>query len=303
VTDGPCCTPANDAADPGSSRPGSAAPGPVSPGPGRADLVEIPAGTFTMGPDDRRFPADREGPVREAATGAYAIAAHLVTNDDFAAFTEASGHRTLAEVEGWSFVFGGLLPDDFPPTRGVVGAEWWRAVEGADWRHPHGPQSDLAGLGDHPVVHVTWFDAVAYATWVGGRLPTEAEWERAARGGLEQATYAWGDELVPDGTHRCNIWQGTFPSHNTLDDGWLGTSPVEAFPPNGWGLHDVAGNVWEWTADWFDEQRLHRAIRGGSYLCHDSYCNRYRVGARSSNTPDSATGNMGFRVAADHASG
>ncbi len=262
-------------------------------------MVELPSGSFLMGTGDTRFPADCEGPVREVHVDAHAISTRLVTNDDFAAFADATGTVTLAEREGWSFVFGGLLPDDFPPTRGVVGAEWWRAVEGADWRHPHGPHSDLDGLGDHPVVHVTWFEAVAYAEWAGGRLPTEAEWERAARGGLEQARYPWGDELTPGGAHHCNIWQGTFPVDNTLDDGWLGTSPVGAFPPNGFGLHDVAGNVWEWGADGFAGRADHRVIRGGSYLCHDSYCNRYRVGARSSNTPDTSTGNIGMRVAAD----
>ena len=262
-------------------------------------MIDVPAGTFQMGTDDGRFPADREGPVREVSTSAYAIAPLLVTNDEFASFAAATGQRTLAETEGWSFVFAGLLPDDHTPTRGVAGAEWWRAVEGADWRHPYGPHRNLDGLGDHPVVHVTWLEARAYAAWVGGRLPSEAEWERAARGGLEQATYAWGDELVPGGAHQCNIWQGTFPTDNTLDDGWLATSPVGSYPANGLGLHDTAGNVWEWCADWFDEATRHRVIKGGSYLCHDSYCNRYRVGARSSNTPDSSTGNMGIRVAAD----
>jgi formylglycine-generating enzyme len=260
-------------------------------------MIDVPAGMFLMGTDDLRFPADLEGPVRSVTTDAYSIATRLVTNDDFAAYVAATGASTQAESDGWSFVFGGLLPDEFPDTRGVVGAEWWRVVEGADWRHPHGPQSDLSGLGDHPVVHVNWIEAAAYAAWAGGRLPTEAEWERAARGGIEQATYAWGDELTPDGVHRCNIWQGTFPTHNTLDDGFLATSPVTAFEPNGWGLHDVAGNVWEWNADRFEGRDGHRVMRGGSYLCHDSYCNRYRVGARSSNTPDTSTGNIGFRMA------
>ena len=149
------------------------------------------------------------------------------------------------------------------------------------------------------MVHVNWFEAQAYAAWVGGRLPSEAEWEKAARGGLDQALYAWGDELTPGGEHRCNIWQGTFPTENALDDGWLGTSPVGTYEPNGFGLVDVAGNVWEWTSDWWDERAEARAMRGGSYLCHDSYCNRYRVSARSSNTPDTPTGNLGFRVAWD----
>ncbi len=263
-------------------------------------MVEIPAGSFLMGTADARFPADREGPVREVRTERYLIASHPVTNDEFAAFASAEGFTTLAESDGWSFVFAGALPDDFCDTRGVVGAEWWRVVEGADWRHPAGPHSSLEGLGDHPVVHLTWYEAASYAAWAGCRLPTEAEWERAARGGLEQATFGWGDELTPGGVHQCNIWQGTFPSTNTLDDGWYATSPVGSYPPNGFGLYDTAGNVWEWCADWFDEGRS-RVIKGGSYLCHDSYCNRYRVGARSFNTPDTCTANMGIRIAADPA--
>jgi len=250
-----------------------------------------------MGTDNGRFPADREGPVREVATEAFEIAAMPVTNADFAQFVEATALTTIAERDGWSFVFGGQLPDEFPPTRGVVGAEWWRAVEGADWRHPYGPHSDLDTLSEHPVVHVSWEEASAYAAWAGGRLPNEAEWEHAARGGLNQAIYPWGDDLTPDGEHRCNIWQGEFPMANSLDDGFLGTSPVGSFPANGLGLYDVAGNVWEWCADDFEERPNHKVIRGGSYLCHDSYCNRYRVGARSSNTFDTSTGNMGFRVA------
>jgi len=252
-----------------------------------------------MGTTDQRFPADREGPVRSVEVDAFSIGATVVTNAEWQAFVAATGFVSLAEREGWSFVFGGLLPDDFPPTQGVVGAEWWRVVEGANWRHPEGPHADLTGRDDHPVIHINWDEAQIYARWVGGRLPTEAEWEKAGRGGLDQARYPWGDELQPAGEHRCNIWQGTFPSDNTAEDGWIGPSPVRSFPPNGYGLFDVAGNIWEWTADWFDERARQRVVRGGSYLCHDSYCNRYRVGARSSNTPDTTTGNIGFRVAWD----
>ena len=259
-------------------------------------MIAIEAGTFLMGTNDVRFPADREGPIREIQVDGFSISSRLVTNDDWAVFVDITGHVSFAERQEWSYVFAGLLPDDFPETRGVVGAQWWRQVRGANWRRPYGPHSDLDGLGDHPVVHVNWYEACLYASWVQARLPTEAEWEKAARGGLSQSRYAWGDELTPDGEHRCNIWQGMFPAHNTLADGWLATSPVGTYQPNGFGLHDMAGNVWEWTDSWFDESR--RALRGGSYLCHDSYCNRYRVGARSSSTLDTTTGNIGFRVAA-----
>jgi formylglycine-generating enzyme required for sulfatase activity len=260
-------------------------------------VIELDGGSFLMGTDDPAgFPEDREGPVREVTVEPFAVAPCAVTNEQFAAFVEATGHGTEAERLGTSFVFAGLLPDDFPPTRAVAQAPWWRLVEGADWRRPEGPGSSLDGRGDHPVVHVSWTDASAYCDWAGVRLPTEAEWEFAARGGLEQKLYPWGDELTPGGEHRCNIWQGTFPTHNTLDDGYLGTAPVDAFQPNGFGLHNTSGNVWEWCADWFDPNR--RAIRGGSYLCHSSYCNRYRVAARSGNTPDTSTGHMSFRVAA-----
>ncbi|MCB0962409.1 MAG: formylglycine-generating enzyme family protein [Acidimicrobiales bacterium] len=268
-----------------------------------------------MGTDDPRgYAADGEGPVHEVELDAFAIGVHAVTNDEFAAFVEATGHRTTAEQLGDSFVFAGLLPDDFPPTRGVVSAPWWRQVFGADWRHPEGPGSDVSARGDHPVVHVSWFDAVAYAAWVGGRLPTEAEWERAARGGRHGHHFPWGDEREPGGQHRMNVFQGTFPGDDTGADGFVGTCPVGSFPPNDLGLHEVTGNVWEWCADWFDqgwyrrsprraptgpEAGTHRVMRGGSYLCHDSYCWRYRVDARSSNTPDATTGNIGLRVVLD----
>ncbi len=268
-------------------------------GPAAKQMADIAGGPFWMGSDDDRYPADREGPPRQVHVEAFAISAHLVTNDDWAAFADATGHVTGAERQGWSFVFAGLLPDDFAETSAVVGAPWWRQVHGANWRRPLGPHSDLDGLGEHPVVHVDFFEACAYAEWAGARLPTEAEWEKAARGGLEQAVYPWGDELTPGGEHRCNIWQGDFPARNTGVDGWVGTSPVGFYAPNGLGLCDVAGNVWEWTADFFDDTRRARSLRGGSYLCHESYCNRYRVAARSSNTPDTATGNIGFRIAAD----
>ncbi len=268
-----------------------------------------------MGTDDPvGYPADGEEPAREITLRPFMIDPYAVTNERFAEFVEATGYRTDAERFGWSFVFAGLLPDDFPETRGSAAAPWWRRVEGADWRRPEGPQSDLAGRGNHPVVHASWQDASAYCEWSGTRLPTEAEWEYAARGGLEGKRYPWGDELTPGGEHHCNIWQGEFPPRNTCEDGYYGTAPVGAFVPNAFGLYNMSGNAWEWCSDWFSptfhvkgprtdplgpDSGTHRVIRGGSYLCHESYCFRYRVAARSANTPDSSTGNMGFRCARD----
>lgn len=313
VQDAACCA---------ASRPNKGAPAEVAEaislttaGASTDGMVLLDGGEFLMGTDDREgFPADGEGPIRRVTVRPFYIDRCAVSGEQFAAFAKAAGYRTEAERDGWSFVFGGLLPDDFPDTRGVAAAPWWRQVEGADWRHPIGPQSSLDGLMDHPVTHVSWSDAQEFCAWAGKRLPTEAEWEYAARGGLEQRRFPWGDELTPEGAHLCNIWQGTFPSHNTVDDGYFGTAPVAAFPPNAFGLYNVSGNVWEWCSDWFsptfhvdgstvdpagppDGQA--KVMRGGSYLCHRSYCNRYRVAARSSNTPDSVTGNTGFRSVRD----
>ena len=278
-------------------------------------MVRLDGGEFLMGADDREgFPADGEGPIRKVTVRPFYIACCAVSNAQFAAFVKAAGYRTEAERDGWSFVFGGLLPDDFPDTPGVAAAPWWRQVADADWRHPIGPQSSLDGFMDHPVTHISWSDTQEFCSWAGKRLPTEAEWEYAARGGREQRRFPWGDELTPEGAHLCNIWQGTFPSHNAVDDGYFGTEPVAAFPPNAFGLYNVSGNVWEWCSDWFsptfhvDGSSIDpvgppggqaKVMRGGSYLCHRSYCNRYRVGARSSNTPDSFTGNTGFRCVRD----
>ncbi len=282
---------------------------------GTDDLVELPGGRFLMGTaDDIGFPADGEGPVREVSVNTFRIGRYAVSNREFAEFVEATGYCTDAERFGWSFVFHLFLPDDFPSTRAVAGAPWWRQVYGADWRRPAGPETVLGGLMDHPVTHVSWEDAMAYCRWAGYRLPTEAEWEYAARGGLVQKRYVWGDEFSPEGKTMCNIFEGTFPTDNTAADGYIGSALVDAFPANGYGLHNMAGNVWEWCADWFSPtfhiagprqspsgppEGAARTMRGGSYLCHDSYCNRYRVAGRSSNTPDSSTGNLGFRVAAD----
>jgi formylglycine-generating enzyme required for sulfatase activity len=268
-----------------------------------------------MGSEDQwAYPEDGESPVREAEVSAFSIGAYAVSNAEFAVFIGQTGYVTDAERFGWSFVFAGLLPDDFPPTQGVAQAPWWRKVDGADWCHPEGPHSSIEERLDHPAVHVSWNDADAYCAWAAARLPTETEWEFAARGGLERKTFPWGDELEPGGEHRMNVWQGEFPVRNTGADGHLGTAPVTSFPPNGYGLHNMTGNVWEWTADWFDPSFRQRdrkrdpagpprgtskVQKGGSYLCHHSYCRRYRAAARQASTPDSSTGNVGFRCARD----
>jgi len=282
-------------------------------------MVEIPGGTFRMGTDsDVGFPADGEGPARDVTVDSFYLDRHAVTNAEFLTFVRDTGYTTEAEEFGWSFVFQDFVTDEAAShvMQSVEAAPWWVAVEGAWWFRPEGPGSSVEDRLDHPVTQVSWRDAVAYCEWAGKRLPTEAEWERAARGGLTGATYPWGDDLTPDGEHRCNIWQGEFPEHNTGDDGYLQTAPVDEFSPNGFGIYNPAGNVWEWCADWFSPEHhttdayssdnptgpadgTERVMRGGSYLCHESWCNRYRVAARSSNTPDSGTGNIGFRCAVD----
>lgn len=258
-------------------------------------MVDVPGGRYIMGESSPlTHPGDGDFPT-EVHVESFRLDACAVTNEAFARFVSATGHRTDAERFGWSFVFAGLLSDDFPETRGVVGAEWWRQVNGADWQHPEGPQSSVAGRHDHPVVHVSWSDAVAFASWRGARLPTEVEWERAARAGTE-TIWPWGDDREAGGRHHMNVWQGPFPGHNTVEDGWYATCPVDAFEPNPWGLFNMVGNVWEWTDDRTEGQAVRK---GGSYLCHASYCRRYRPSGRTVATPDSSAGNVGFRCAAD----
>lgn len=280
---------------------------------GRGEVI-IPAGEFQMGDAfSEGYPADGELPVHPVTLGAFSMDATAVTNAQFAEFMSATGYMTDSERYGSSAVFHLLVEAGPQDVIGrAPGSEWWMDVRGADWAHPRGPRSHWTEIPHHPVVHVSWEDATAYCAWAGRRLPTEAEWEYAARGGLSGQRYPWGGELTaPDGSFLCNIWQGEFPNLNTEQDRFLGTAPVRSFPANGYGLFEVAGNVWEWCSDWFlpkyyrKSERTNppgptigksRVMRGGSYLCHDSYCNRYRVAARNHAPLDSASGNCGFRT-------
>ncbi|WP_208559842.1 formylglycine-generating enzyme family protein [Marinilactibacillus kalidii] len=270
-------------------------------------MVLIKGGTFLMGSEDADIHvADREGPIREETVSSFYIDPTPVTNAAFSQFISETGYRTEAEQYGWSFVFHLLLSEETQESIKEIPIQspWWRVVPGATWHHPEGIDSDIETRMDHPVVHVSWNDAQAYCRWAGKRLLHEKEWEYAARGGLLSQRYVWGNELHPQGQHMCNIWQGDFPYTNTAEDGYIGTAPVTAFPPNQYGLYSMAGDVWEWCTNNFDwdlenKDTTVKTVRGGSYLCHDSYCNRYRVAARTSNTIDSSTGNMGFRCAVD----
>jgi formylglycine-generating enzyme required for sulfatase activity len=258
------------------------------------EMAFIPGGSFLMG-SEHGFAFER--PVHRITLGPFWIDKHEVTVSQFSRFVQEMGYITDAESFGISAVFD-------------VEAGAWRMVEGADWRHPEGPGS--AAMPDEPVTQVSWNDARNYAAWAGKRLPTEAEWERAARGGSDQKTYSWGEELLPGGRHAANLWQGPFPARNDREDGYLRRSPVKAYPPNAFGLFDMAGNVWEWCGDWFSESYyttevsyepkgsevgVERVIRGGSWMCSQSYCRGYRVASRSHATPDSAMNNLGFRCA------
>jgi formylglycine-generating enzyme required for sulfatase activity len=299
----------------------------------QADLCFIPAATFRMG-SDHHYP--EEAPAHVVTVDSFWMDRYAVTNRDFDRFVRATRYVTLAERPVDPALYPGAQPELLAPSSVVFVKppgrvdlrnvyNWWQYLPGADWRHPRGPRSSLQGLWDHPVVHVAFEDAAAYATWAGKELPSEAEWELAARGGLDGAEFVWGDELAPNGELRANTWQGEFPWQNTQDDGYEWTAPVGSFPPNGYGLHEMAGNVWEWTTDWYSSNheggasaccaptnprggRLEdsfdaaqaikiprKVMKGGSYLCAPNYCRRYRPAARMAQPVDTSTCHLGFR--------
>ena len=278
-------------------------------------MIRLPGGWARTGTDEPFLPQDGEGPPRRSRINSFAIDPFAVTNYWFGEFVTETGYRTEAESFGWSAVFFAFLPETLRATPGADTASWWRKVDGSCWRYPEGPNSSIEDRWNHPVVHVSWNDAQAFATWAGGRLPTEAEWEYAAHGGMKAGRFPWGDR-EPDDTAvlPCNIWQGTFPTQNTAADGFAGTAPVDAFEPNGFGLYNMVGNTWEWCADAF---RIHsisksaklrnaaaqassdRVTKGGSYLCHKSYCYRYRIAARSGVSAETSIGHVGFRMVFD----
>ncbi|KAM7095867.1 formylglycine-generating enzyme isoform 2-T2 [Ciconia maguari] len=262
---------------------------------GHRPMVAIPGGVFTMGTDEPEIQQDGEWPARRVHVNSFYMDQYEVSNEDFERFVNSTGYITEAEKFGDSFVFEGMLSEEVKADihQAVAAAPWWLPVKGANWKHPEGPDSNISNRMGHPVLHVSWNDAVAFCKWAGKRLPTEAEWEYSCRGGLENRLFPWGNKLQPKGQHYANIWQGVFPTNNTAEDGYKGTAPVTAFPPNGYGLYNIVGNAWEWTSDWW-------AVHHSTDEVHNpSYCYRYRCAARSQNTPDSSASNLGFRCAAD----
>lgn len=308
-----------------------------------AGMVLIPGGTFAMGGDNEQASPD-EYPKHEVSVKSFWMDATEVTNAQFAAFVKATGYRTTAEQKpDWESLKNELPPGTpkpadsmlvpaslvFTPSDGPVDLAncslWWRWQKGADWKHPEGPGSSILGKETYPVVQVSWYDAQAYCKWVGKRLPTEAEWEFAARGGLQNNIYPWGNEPVNEGAAKCNSWEGEFPYWNTQKDGFLRSAPARSFAPNGYGLFDMAGNVWEWCSDWYHAEYYHslqkgptlnpqgptksydpdepyvpkRTLRGGSFLCNDKYCSGYRVSRRMKSSPDTGLEHTGFRCVKD----
>ena len=281
------------------------------------NFVTIPAGEFVMGTDDPFYPTDGEGPSRLIWLDEFKISKFTVTNSEFVEFVEATGYVTEAEIYGWSYVFNGFI-DDVAASKKSTGvatsAPWWLAIEGAYWFKPFGNSQTIETLLDHPVVHISHTDALEFCRWSGYKLPTEAQWEKASRGGLTGKLFPWGDELLEGEKHNTNIWQGEFPQLNTQDDGFFGTAPINSFNPNNYGLYNTVGNVWEWTNDFWsarwhipntEETRKNptgpekvagnRVLKGGSFMCHDSYCFRYRNSARTYNSPNTSTSHIGFR--------
>jgi sulfatase modifying factor 1 len=282
-------------------------------------MRRISGGEFTMGSDDSHSVAN-ERPARRVRVDAFWMDEHPVTNAEFARFVAATGYVTTAErAPDWEELKKQLPPGTPKPDASVLvpgsavfappsgptplddPSAWWRWTPGASWRRPEGPDSNVNDRGDHPVVQVSWDDAAAYAKWIGKSLPSEAEWEFAARGGLEGTRYNWGNESRPSDHHMANTFQGNFPFRQTAEDGFAGTSPVKSFPANGYGLYDMAGNVWQWTADWYrggdrESPVASRVIKGGSFLCHESYCESFRPSARRGNVPDTGTSHIGFRL-------
>jgi len=279
----------------------------------RARPVALPGGRVQLGTDEPALPGDGEGPARRIRLKPFRMDAHAVTVQRFAAFVAATGHRTDAERYGWSLVFTDFVPDGLA-ARTVAATPWWHQIHGADWAHPEGPDSGIDGREQHPVTHVSWNDANAFARWCGGRLPSEAEWEHAAAGGIDGARFPWGAAEPDENDLPCNIWRGTFPERHASGRGCPGTVPVQSYAPNNVGLYQASGNVWEWCADLYRlpsngatarrvlrdsrKEGIH-VLKGGSYLCHRSYCYRYRIAARTGVRADSSTGHVGLRVAFD----
>ena len=283
----------------------------------KANFVTIPAGEFLMGTDQPFYPTDGEGPSRSVWLDEFKISQYSVTNSEFAAFIEATGYQTEAEIYGWSYVFNGFI-DETTASKQVAGvaasAPWWLAIEGAYWFKPFGNSQTIEEFLNHPVVHVSHNDALEYCKWTGYQLPTEAQWEKASRGGLTGKIFPWGDDFLQNGEHQSNIWQGEFPHLNTEEDGFFGTAPVDSFTANNFGLYNTVGNVWEWTNDFWSarwhipesvatrrnpagphKESGNRVLKGGSFMCHDSYCYRYRNSARTFNSPNTSTSHIGFR--------